>query len=55
MALSSTQHATLPELGGKWRLKSLNIRFPLPNLLYTGYNVKPKKKTIFNIKPNITV
>ena len=36
--ISTTQHAILPEFGGKWGMKF--TRFPLPILLCAGYNVK---------------
>ena len=29
-----------PEFGRKWGTVCLNTRFPLPTLLYAGYNVK---------------
>ena len=37
---SATQHAMPPEFGRKWRTECLNIKFPLPTLLYEGYSVK---------------
>ena len=43
-ALSSTQHAMPPEIGGKWGTECLITRFPLPALLCAGYNVNLKKK-----------
>ena len=43
-ALSSiTQHAMLPEFGGKSGTECLNTKFPLPTLLCAGYSVKLKK------------
>ena len=46
-------HAMPPELCGKWRTKCLNIRFPLPTLLCTGYSVKQKESYVTNIIKNI--
>ena len=43
---SATQHAMLPEIGGKWETECLNTRFPLPTLC-AGYSMKLYILTIY--------
>ena len=46
---SATLHAMPPEIGGKWGTECLKTRFPLPTLLFAGYN---EKINIINIVIN---
>ena len=39
---SATQHAMSQKFGEKWGKECLNIRVPLPTLLYAGYMIAVK-------------